>query len=204
MFRAPSNRERQSTSLNILSSTASCVNTRLRHVVVCDSTIRRFGRVRRTLSNMALTFNLPPTIHELMDDPIFAKMMRTRPRIPENLIHSTLSPAWNLWLLTTDDKWKRGRYANYEDAYRKMRELITDRHTADISIVSVRFMMAPPRGFVWRPRRNPWCARCRRPSLFLEDYNPRSLRDSDITFDESIRCFYCGIRSVALPKYSPS
>jgi DNA-directed RNA polymerase subunit RPC12/RpoP len=153
---------------------------------------------------MALTLIQPPTMHELMDDLVFAKMMRTRPRIPSNLTRPTQTPAWHVWRLTTEDKWQRGRYSVYDDAYRKMKELLADRHTADIAIVSIRFLMPPPANFIYRPRRNPWCGRCRRPSLFTEQWDHRALRHSDMTFDEPVRCHYCGIRRAALPHYSPS
>lgn len=49
-----------------------------------------------------------------------------------------------------------------------------------------------------------WCGRCRRPTMF--EWAMRShhaLRSSPaITTDDPYRCFYCGIRKVAMPRYT--
>ena len=155
------------------------------------------------MSAMALTLNRPPTLLELLEDPIFAKFMRTRPRIPANLARASLTPMWHVWLLTTEDTWKRGRFHTYDEAYRAMKKRLVLPTTADVAIVNIRMFTPPPAQFYWRHRRNPWCARCRRPSLFITRYTHRALGNAETTVDEPNRCFYCGIRRAALPNYSP-
>lgn len=150
-----------------------------------------------------LELNLPPDIRTLMQDPSFKKMMRTRPKMPDCLTSDSLPPAWHVWVWTTDERWKRGRYRTYDEAYRKMREQLELETVADVSVVSIRRFFVPPQGFKFQPRKFPWCARCRRPSTFLEQEFHRALGRAETTLDEPFRCFYCGIRRVALPTHSP-
>lgn len=172
-------------------------------VRACVSPIREFRRVTRKISAMALTLITPPDIRELLMDDAFRKMMRTRPRIPENLLRPTLTPPWCVWAVTTHGKWKRGRFGTYDEAYKKMKSLLEHDDIEDVSVTSIRYMMPPPHGFKWQSRKYPWCARCRRPSLFQYALNHRAIDFPEIVTDEPIRCFYCGIRQAALPRYSP-
>jgi DNA-directed RNA polymerase subunit RPC12/RpoP len=142
-------------------------------------------------------------MRELLLNDEFRAMMRRRPRLPENLMRPDMAPPWHLWVLTTSDKWKRGKFRTYDDAYKKMRELLKDESIEDVSITSIRYMMPPPMGFVWMDRKYPWCARCRRPSTFVLQVHHRAINFEEPTLDEPNRCFYCGIRLVALPRYSP-
>lgn len=145
----------------------------------------------------------PPTLTTLMEDKYFRQMMRRNLVLPANLTPPTLSPPFLLWRLTTDGKWQRGQYRTYADAFEAMKKYLAREDTADLSIVSKRKMFPPPIGFRWNVHRFSWCARCRRPSTFRTRYSHHALRGVDITYDDSQRCFYCGIRRVALPKYMP-
>lgn len=145
----------------------------------------------------------PPDIRTLMKDPLFRKMMRTRPRMPETAVDPRIPPAWMLWVLGDDEKWKRGQYRTYDDAYKKMKSFLEKDSTIDAAIVSKRIMFPPPVGFKWQSRKFPWCARCRRPSMFTEALTHRALGHAEFTMDEPIRCWYCGIRQVALPRHFP-
>lgn len=159
--------------------------------------------VQRRIVRRVLTMNLPPDMRTLMADPAFAKMMRTRPRVPANLVRPELSPMWQVWVLTGDDHWRRAQCETYDRAWQVFRRQLENDSVQDVAIVNVRQFSPPPAGFKWAYRKYPWCARCRRPSLFLERHNHRALTSSVITHDEAYRCFYCGIRQVALPRYSP-
>jgi hypothetical protein len=150
-----------------------------------------------------LEINRPPTMRMLLQDETFREMMRRRPRIPGNLTRPELSPPWQVWVLTGAEKWRRGEFPTYSDAFAVMRAKLKDESILDVSLVSKRFLMGPPPGFKWQSRKYPWCPRCRRPSLFLTKYSHRNLRDVEVTFDEPIRCFYCGIRQAAFPRYVP-
>jgi len=140
---------------------------------------------------------------ELLEDEYFRAMMRRNLVLPTNLTSPSLSPPFLLWRLTTDNVWQRGQYHTYADAYRSMKKQLEKPTTADVAIVSRRKMFPPPIGFKWKAGRFPWCARCRRPSAFRLRYTHHATRGVEITTDESVRCFYCGIRRVALPRYSP-
>lgn len=145
----------------------------------------------------------PPTMSELLEDEYFRGMMRRRLVLPDNLTGPTLSPPFLLWRLTTDGRWQRGQYADYADAFRAMRKQLEKDDTADVAIVSKRKMFLPPIGFKWNQRQFSWCARCRRPSTFRVRYTHHAMRGVETTTDESVRCFYCGIRQVALPRCKP-
>lgn len=150
-----------------------------------------------------LELNRPPAMRMLLKDEAYRGMMRRRPRIPDNCTLEMLSPAWQVWVLTTADRWRRGEFRDYGDAFRVMRDKLKDDTTQDVTIVSKRFLMPPPIGFKWSWRKYPWCPRCRRPSTFNLHYSHRNLKGVELTFDEPNRCFYCGIRQAAFPRYFP-
>lgn len=152
---------------------------------------------------MALSVVTPPTMSELLKDPYFKRMMKRRPIIPNNLERPELPPMWHLWILTNDEKWKRGRYRTYDQVWIKFIEHLKNPETQDICITNIRFMMPPPIGYRWQWKKFPWCARCRRPSTFHYELDHRADPFSEIVLDEPYRCFYCGIRLIALPKHSP-
>lgn len=145
----------------------------------------------------------PPSLGQLLEDEYFARMMRRNIVLPENLTAPTLSPPFALWRLRDDGRWQRGQYQTYADAFRAMKKFIAMPTTADLSIVSKRKMFPPPIGFRWNTRLYSWCGRCRRPSTFRTRYSHHALVGVAMTTDESRRCYYCGIRQVALPRYSP-
>lgn len=142
-------------------------------------------------------------MRELLRDEYFRGMMQRNLVLPSNLTSSVLSPPFLLWRLTTDNRWQRGEFSTYVDAFNAMRRQLKKDDTADIAIVSKRKMFPPPMGFRWNRREYTWCARCRRPSTFRVRYTHHAMRGVEITTDDSIRCFYCGIRRVALPRHSP-
>lgn len=150
-----------------------------------------------------LEINRPPSLRMLLRDEFYRGMMRKRPKVPSNLLRPELSPAWQVWVLTESEKWRRGEFASYDEAFTVVRVKLKQEGILDVALVSKRYMMPPPIGFKWQWRKYPWCPRCRRPSLFTVKYNHRNLRDVDVTFDEPIRCFYCGIRQAAFPRYTP-
>lgn len=156
------------------------------------------------MSVMPLTLVHPPTIRDLLLDETFARFMRRVPRLHTNIVQSgTKNPPWLLWVEYTDGTWKRKGFEEYADAYHRMRKLLKDEHVLDVAITSRRQMLQPPMGFVWQHRKFPWCARCRRPSMFPTSLTHRAIEIIDYTFDEPDRCYYCGIRRAALPKHSP-
>jgi hypothetical protein len=155
------------------------------------------------MSDVALTLIQPPDMRTLLTDDAFRKMMRTRPRLPANLLRPQLSPPWIVWVMTTSGKWKKGNFQTYDDAYRKMKEMLEREDIQDVAITSRRYMMPPPIGFDWAYGKFPWCARCRRPSIFQFKLIHRGIDFEEINPHDPIRCFYCGIRQEALPRHSP-
>lgn len=140
----------------------------------------------------------------LLKDPIFRKMMLRVPQLPDNVLLPSLSPPWQVWVMKTDGNWQRARKRTYRDAFDLLKLKLKDEHVEDVSIVSIRYLMPPPVGYRWQWHKYPWCPRCRRPSMFVEEYDHRAIPPTaDITYDDPIRCFYCGIREAAFPRYSP-
>lgn len=150
-----------------------------------------------------LELNLPPDIRTLMQDPIYAKFVRTRPKLPATLTHPSLSPPWVVWVWMSNEKWRTKEFATYDEAYLLMKRQLELPNVTDLAIVCKRRMVGPPAGYRWPSRKYPWCARCRRPSMFLNRLHHRALRGAEVTLVDTERCFYCGIRQIALPKHSP-
>jgi hypothetical protein len=153
---------------------------------------------------MPLVTVMPPDLRRLLRDTEFRAMMMRRPVLPDNLTRPGMSEPWHVWVLKNDMRWQRGRYYRYTDAYNVMRRKLKDPDVIDISVVSIRYLMPPPSGYRWNYRKYPWCPRCRRPSIFRLQYDHRAIPDdAEISFDEPRRCFYCGIRRAAFPRYAP-
>lgn len=151
-----------------------------------------------------MTVARPPDLRRLLRNPEFRRMMTRQPRVPANLLRPELSPPWHVWVLKENGVWQRGKYRSYTDAYNVLRRKLKDENVADIAVVSVRFLMPPPMGYRWNHRAYPWCPRCRRPSLFQRRDVHRAVTPiPDVVTDEPFRCFYCGIRRAAFPRYSP-
>jgi hypothetical protein len=135
----------------------------------------------------------------LLEIPVFRAMMRRRPKLGDHLVHPVLTPPWTVWVITNEEKWRRRDVQTYDEAYRLMRAQLDKPTVSDVAIVCKRRQLPPPEGFTWD---QPWCPRCRRPTMFSKKILHRALKGHEITFDEPIRCFYCGIREVAVSRWS--
>lgn len=172
----------------------------------------------------------PPTIHELMDDPVFREYMKRRPPTTVQLgrdarPHPALTTGhpYGIWLHMDDGRWKTGTFATYEDAWTVFRRAFKTSTVRDVSLFSRRVFFGPPgewrkfkrrrkdggfdiverwvRTFAYHTPGLEWCGRCRRPSSFrmlFPDHHALR-RQPCLTVDEPLRCWYCGIRHVAMP-----
>lgn len=143
----------------------------------------------------------PPSIHLLLDDPVYRKMFRTPPRLPASLQYGN---PWAVWGRLTDGKWKGGTFPTYADAWRVTVKAIKSEWYEDVAIVSRRFMLAPPPGATWDWQYE-WCSRCRRPTSFAIRPNHHALRKAPALITDTAepreRCYYCGMRRVSMPTY---
>ena len=144
---------------------------------------------------------VPPTIHELLNDPVMRAYYKTRPHLPRTL---EWGEPWLVWATSHDGKWGRKTFESYTLAWEKMVELYrnTDKYR-DVALVSRRVFYPPPVKAIW-PARFDWCSRCRRPSEFRErSPEHHALRTMPVlTEDAPRRCYYCGIRRAAMPWYA--
>lgn len=146
----------------------------------------------------------PPTIHALLDEPLFRKLLLTPPSLPQPL---SWGNPWRLWAQREDGRWGSSEFATYRDAWDRAKPLIKDREKyTDVAIVSKRVFFPPPPHAVW-PATLSWCSRCRRPSSFqawepLRHHALKAMaKRSMITDEDPRRCWYCGIRQTAMPRY---
>lgn len=168
----------------------------------------------------------PPTIHDLLSDPVYALYVAATPaRHP--LLEGTA--AWQVWVRDDTNRWRFGMKDEYADALDLAHRQMA-RGAEDVAIVSRRVFYGPPGE--WRkykarvpakPKLNipeqveirekwvptmtwdaglEWCARCRRPSSFrLLTENHHAMRHQPVrSDDEPARCYYCGIRRAAMPR----
>jgi hypothetical protein len=166
-----------------------------------------------------------PTIHNLMDDPLFRAYMKRAPRA--NHANKT-GNAWQLWVNRPTGTWGTTFKATYADVWPVFLHHYRAGDGRDVTIVSRRLFYAPPgewyRVKVRLPRPTPsgtthrlewrwrqlffwdatdlhWCGRCRRPSYWMPLYeNHHALRRSPAyTTEDNTRCIICGIRWIACP-----
>lgn len=152
---------------------------------------------------------MPPTLRELLSDPVFRMYYLRAPRLPENM---AWGDPWMVWAVSHENRWGSRLFSDYREAWAKTVEIYKqpDRFR-DVAIVSRRVMYAPPPKAVW-PSRLSWCCRCRRPSEFrIRSTDHHALRGKDIVAPNAMfakdkekrRCYYCGIREMGMPQYTP-
>lgn len=138
-----------------------------------------------------------------MGDPIFRMYYCRRLTLPDSL---QWGEPWQLWAVNHDGQWGMRMYADYGEAWGKLTKIYKDPDRfRDVTLVSRRVLHAPPPKLVWNAARYPWCSRCRRPSEFRErSPQHHALRLQPVlTDDEPRRCYYCGMRKIAMPVYYP-
>lgn len=144
----------------------------------------------------------PPTIHTLLEDPVYRAYLKQIPRLSPNLVHGE---PWVVWARTTDEpaRWAKKMCTTYREAWGVLRDAMgrPDRYN-DVAIVSRRQLFAPPENFYWDYPFH-WCSRCRRPSMFAYRPKHHALKNAPVVSEDpdDRRCFYCGMRSCAMPTY---
>jgi hypothetical protein len=146
---------------------------------------------------------MPPTLRELLTDPIYRLYFTRRLTLPETLTHGQ---PWQVWAVTHEGKWGSRLFEEYGEAWVKATALYKQEDKfRDVAIVSRRMMFGPPARFVWNGSKYSWCARCRRPSEFrLRSPQHHALRSQPVLTDDAPRrCYYCGIRRAGMRNYQP-
>lgn len=154
----------------------------------------------------------PPTLHDLVKIPQYRDYLRILPEMPEGV---DLNNPWQVWARKVEAGWTSRLCTDYTTAYAIVRYLLrqTDKYD-DVCIVSRSVLFGEPGRLVvtagsytefvsdfhgaWDPDLYPWCARCRRPTVYrVYQAVHRALRTAPvISADEPFRCYYCGARRI--------
>lgn len=167
---------------------------------------------------------LPPTLRQLLEDPIYRKMFRTPPRLSFVQTVAGARP-WAVYLrMTTEDaegdlvtRWRGARCIDYPTAFKFARDQLRAEDSdgdggavptySDIAVVSRAVLYPPPPGFDWRLQYAGghlmgWCGRCRRPTNFRYRPKHHALKNAPArTRDDAKSCYYCGMRQAGMPAY---
>jgi hypothetical protein len=142
---------------------------------------------------VSLTLISPPTIRELLSDPVMKKVILKTPRLPRGCV--TTQP-FRVVGIRTDDKWAMKNCDDYAAAFAVVKTMLKqpDKYT-DAVITCRPTSFGPPPGLVMPPRME-WCGHCRRPSVFrrLSPSHPVLKRWSVVSDDDVRRCYYCAAR----------
>lgn len=93
----------------------------------------------------------PPTIRELLDDPVYRAYIRTPPNT--YVIHSgtthtnpalTVGQPWQVWVNEGDDRWRTGKFDTYPRAFNTVVRAHKSGRFDDIALVSRRVFFGPP------------------------------------------------------------
>lgn len=154
----------------------------------------------------------PPTLIELLRDPVWRKMFTTAPALASSQRLPSAMP-WSVYVVTEAPerpagvRWRVVRCPTYPDAYQRVRRLLSAPvpDQLDLCVTSRGVEYAPPPGFDWR-RRWPlvdleWCARCRRPSSFRPTHGRHALIGSPVVRPGVRRCYFCGIAVDGMFRY---
>lgn len=163
-----------------------------------------------------------PSMRSLMDDPAFRSYMK---RIPAPHPANRHGEPWQLWVETSDHKWRTKAFASYPLVWSPFIKYFRD-HTAthDVTITSRRVFYAPPgewyrvkvrdkslqgshiehrwkQTFFWDGADLHWCGRCRRPSYWMPLFpNHHALRRLPaVSAEDNFRCIICGVRWISTP-----
>lgn len=156
---------------------------------------------------------LPPTLAELLDDPVYRTYMKKPPRLPDTM---TFGTPWAVWARTRTGKWRGGLFETYQQAWPVTIRAMRSDKIQDVSLISRRKLFTPPvrieeykarlvasQKIVVRTREIPilahllvwpfeWCPRCRRPTMYeLFDKH----HAAQIPIDPNApRCWFCSLR----------
>jgi hypothetical protein len=133
----------------------------------------------------------PPTLRELMGDPIYSKFIRTIPRLPENL---RWGRPWAVYQLHTDGRWFGGNFSDYRAAWAIVVGALKNHDIEDVAIVSRRLLVPRVPSGYQIPWGLDWCTRCRRPTTWAIRA-PRGGYRALATTDDPYRCYYCRARA---------
>jgi hypothetical protein len=163
---------------------------------------------------------LPPTLRQLLEDPIYRKMFTTPPR-PSFCQTVAGARPWVVYRRTTGEtaegdavtRWTGALCVDYPTAFRCARDALRaldgdELAYSDVALVSRSVLYGPPRGFQWFSYPGGhlmyWCGRCRRPSNFRYRPKHHALRNAPALVRdpaEAKRCYYCGMRWLGMPAY---
>jgi hypothetical protein len=149
----------------------------------------------------------PPTLKELLADPVYRKYFLTQPNLPHAA--TLLDNPWFVFAQQYDGKWLGRPLSNYARCITMMKTLYSARDDIrDVSIVSRRVMFGPPDNFSWHARTDwqadGWCSRCRRPTLFRKDAGLHALRQSPVIQPGVRRCYFCGMAYESMLSWAAS
>lgn len=144
------------------------------------------------------TTRKPPKMRELLQNPLYRKMMVTPVNPP--------AFSWSIFALKTDGRWTGKTVAGYGEGFSILKVLLNQTENfADVALVSKARLFGPPVKYLWEDVDVfDWCGRCRRPTTFKRDQGLHALRNAPIlSSDEPYRCYFCGMRKVNQPEYHP-
>ena len=142
----------------------------------------------------------PPSLRQLLDDPIYRAYMKTIPDLSANL---TIGNPWAVWVRKVEGTWAGAMFHTYRDAWPVVVKAVRDSRYEDVALVSRRQLFPPPPSFYWDEMYYQWCGRCRRPTSFAIRPRHHALRLAPVlTLDDPYRCYYCGMRRCAMPAYT--
>lgn len=148
------------------------------------------------------TTRKPPKMRELLQDPIFRKMMTTSITVPK-----IVGLPFAVYALKTNERWVGKLFENYASAFEMLKTILSPMnrdHYIDASLVCRSGLHEPPVRFNWESLTFSWCGRCRRPTTYKRDQGLHALRSAPIlSTDEPYRCYFCGMRKVNQPHYQP-
>jgi hypothetical protein len=158
---------------------------------------------------MSLNLTTLPTMRDLLADEVYAEYFEKTPKLTNRggQPWRVLAKRHNAGPDKVRKPYKYGMadFERYRDARDKVVSLLLEPRNIDVALISKRRLMMPPVGFEWDSAWH-WCTRCRRPSEFRLTWSrPPALKDAPaITFDEPVRCVFCGVRaSFAKPITKP-
>lgn len=142
---------------------------------------------------MSLTLITPPTMRDLLADPVMKRVILKTPRLPGRM--PTPKP-FRVVGIRVDEKWAMKDCEDYAEAFVFVKSFLRRPEKYTDAVITCRpVAFGPPPGLEMATRMA-WCGHCRRPSVFryLSPSHPVLKRWPVLSDDEVKRCYYCGAR----------
>lgn len=141
---------------------------------------------------MSLTVIQPPTIRELLKDPVMKSVILKTPRLPGG---SRPAEPFRVWGIRHDSKWAGKNHPDYASAFAMVKKMLGQPEVYQDAVIICRPVGFRPPQSLHMPAGTSWCGHCRRPTVYRRTRSHAAMKKWPVISDDDVkRCYYCAGR----------